>query len=522
MNGEITTAGAAGLLQMLREGKTTPADARAVFAERARELSRLNALVCEINDADGCGAEDGALFGVPVVHKDIFCQRGQKTTCASKMLANFVSPYDSAVVEKCRAAGMHCIARANMDEFAMGSSGENSAFGACKNPWDEARVSGGSSSGSAAAVAARIAPLATGTDTGGSIRQPAAFCGVCGIKPTYGRVSRWGLVAFASGFDQAGVFAASAEDCALGLSAIAGFDERDSTSLDVPGEDFSAGLEMPLRGLRIGKPKEFFDGGLDDGVAALLEDAFSEMQKAGAKIVEVSLPSARYAVAAYYILTCAEASSNLARYDGVRYGLRAENAEDIAALYEQSRAEGFGAEVKRRILAGAFVLSYGYRDAYYRRAMRARKRIAEEFARAFRECDIIAGPTTPTTAFAIGEISDPVQMYLQDIYTVPVSLAGLPAMSVPCGFAKKMPAGMQFIAPALEEKKLLAAAHQYQKQTDWHTRVPPLTPPIKDGGGETNNKKNIPPPVKDGGGTVNNKKNTPPPSLMGGDGGGKQ
>lgn len=484
--GDITSAGVAGVLRLLRGGEVDASAVRNAFLHRARGLSRLNAIVGEVCDRGDSG---GVYAGLPVVHKDIFCQRGQKTTCASKMLANFTAPYDAAVVERCRAAGMDCFARANMDEFAMGSSGEHSAFGATKNPWDESRTPGGSSSGSAAAVAARITPLATGTDTGGSIRQPAAFCGISGIKPTYGRVSRWGLVAFASGFDQAGVLAASAEDCAIGLSAICGFDERDSTSLDVPAEDFAAGLQKPLAGLRIGKPRQFFDDGLDGGIRGLTEDAFGAMQKAGAKIIDISLPSMRYAVAAYYVLTSAEASSNLSRYDGVRYGLRAngekgekgekrerEKTGDIAALYEQSRAEGFGAEVKRRILAGAFVLSYGYRDDYYRRAMRARKRIAEEFRLAFNECDIIAGPTTPSPAFMLGEIGDddPVRMYLQDIYTVPVNLAGLPAMSIPCGFVKGLPAGMQFIAPPLAEGALLAAAHQYQQLSDWHKKAPTL------------------------------------------------
>ena len=471
---DVINAGVAGLLRMLRRGEVDAESVRDAFLQRARKLSRLNALVCEVRDD---GDSSGVFAGLPMVHKDVFCQRGQKTTCASKMLADFVAPYDAAVVEKCRAAGMHCFARANMDEFAMGSSGEHSAFGICKNPWDESRTPGGSSSGSAAAVAARITPLATGTDTGGSIRQPAAFCGISGIKPTYGRVSRWGLVAFASGFDQAGVMATSALDCALGLSAIAGFDERDSTSLDVPNEDFAAHLDMPLKGLRIGKPQQFFDDGLDSHICDLLDDAFGTLQKAGATIVDISLPSARYAVAAYYVLTSAEASSNLSRYDGVRYGHRAKEAGDIAALYEQSRAEGFGGEVKRRILAGAFVLSYGYRDDYYRRAMRARKRIAEEFRAAFDKCDIIAGPTTPSPAFMLGEIGDddPVRMYLQDIYTVPVNLAGLPAMSIPCGFADNLPAGMQFIAPPLAEKTILAAAHQYQQLTDWHKQAPHLS-----------------------------------------------
>ena len=470
---DVTHIGARGVLAMLQKGEAGADEVRDAFAERARKFARLNAIVGEVRDDGDAG---GKLAGVPVVHKDIFCQRGVKTTCASKILANYCAPYDAAVVEKCRSAGLNCFARANMDEFAMGSSGEHSVFGACRNPWDEARVPGGSSSGSAAAVAARFTPLATGTDTGGSIRQPAAFCGVCGIKPTYGRVSRWGMVAFASGFDQAGIFATSAEDCALGLSAIAGFDERDSTSLHVADEDFAAHLDTSLKGLRIGKPKEFFDEGLDDGVRRLLNDAFDELQKAGAVVVDISLPSMRYAVAAYYVLTSAEASSNLSRYDGVRYGARAKDAADLTSLYEQSRAEGFGAEVKRRILAGTFVLSYGYQDAYYRRAMRARKRIAEEFKQAFDSCDIIAGPTTPATAFRIGEISDddPVKMYLQDIYTVPVNLAGLPAMSVPCGFSGGLPAGMQFIAPALEEKRILAAAHQYQQRTEWHKQAPEL------------------------------------------------
>lgn len=445
------------------------------FRQRIEKFSHLNAFLRVNENSSSATSADAPLAGLPIAHKDIFCARGEKTTCGSRMLENFVSPYDSAVVEKCRAAGMVAIGRTNMDEFAMGSSGEHSAFGATRNPWNEKRVPGGSSSGSAAAVAARLAPAATATDTGGSIRQPAAFCGVTGIRPTYGRVSRWGMVAFASSFDQGGVIAKSADDCALLLSAIAGHDERDSTSLQQPPEDFARELDAPLDGRTIGIPEEFFGDGLDNAVAARVQDAAKQLEKIGATLKKISLASVRHAIAAYYVLTCAEASSNLARYDGVRYGFRAAPAAGLDGMYEQTRAQGFGGEAKRRILIGAYMLSYGYYDAYYRRAMKVRALIADDFKAAFASCDAILGPTTPGTAFALDAIadSDPVAMYLQDIYTVPVNLAGLPAMSLPCGFADDgMPVGLHLIAPPLAEARLLNIAHQYQQETGFHRQMP--------------------------------------------------
>ena len=467
------------LQDCLREKKLSPAELRAFFVERARQHAHLNAFLRLTEEDDSAAkstdAETRPLQHMPVAHKDIFCARGEATTCASKILENFNAPYDSAVVTRCRAAGMTTIGRTNMDEFAMGSSGEHSAFAATKNPWDESRVPGGSSSGSAAAVAARLAPAATGTDTGGSIRQPAAFCGVSGIRPTYGRVSRWGMVAFASSFDQGGVFAKSAEDCALVLSAMAGADERDSTSLPLPPEDFSAQLAAPLANCTIGVPKEFFGEGLDDSVATRVQEAARTLEQQGATLKEVSLPSLKHAIPAYYVLTCAEASSNLSRYDGVRYGMRAD-AADLTAMYEKTRAAGFGAEVKRRILIGTYMLSYGYYDAYYRRAMKVRSLIAADFQKVFAQCDALLGPTTPNTAFPLGAIadSDPVAMYLQDIYTVPVNLAGLPAMSIPCGFAGGLPVGLHLVGAPLQEARLLNIAHQYQQHTDHHAQMPPM------------------------------------------------
>lgn len=411
---------------------------------------------------------------MPIAHKDIFCARDVASTCGSNILKNYNPPYDAAIVERAHAAGMVCLGRTNMDEFAMGSSGEHSVYGATLNPWNETRTPGGSSSGSAAAVAARLTPVATATDTGGSIRQPAAFCGVTGVKPTYGRISRWGMVAFASSFDQGGVIAVSADDCALALNALCGFDARDSTSLDVPTEDFTHDIHTPLSGLKIGVPAEFFGDGLNAETGTRVQEALQTMQKAGAELVDVRLPAVNFAIPAYYVLTCAEASSNLSRFDGVRYGLRADNANDLLSMYEKTRAAGFGEEVKRRILVGAYVLSYGYYDAYYRRAMKVRKLVADDFARAFEQCDLIAGPTTPGPAFALNEIadSDPVTMYKQDIYTVPINLAGLPAASVPCGFAGALPVGLQLIAPPMEEARLLRVAHQYQQHTDFHQRLP--------------------------------------------------
>ncbi len=415
----------------------------------------------------------GPLTGIPLAQKDIFCAEGWLTTCGSKMLSNFVSPYSATVIERFDAAGAINLGKTNMDEFAMGSSNETSYYGAVKNPWDISRVPGGSSGGSAAAVAARLAPAATGTDTGGSIRQPAALCNLTGLKPTYGVVSRWGMIAFASSLDQAGPMAKSAEDCAVLLNAMAGFDERDSTSVERPAEDYAKDLNKPLAGLKIGLPKEFFAEGLSAEVAAVIETAIAEYKKLGAEMVEVSLPNMKLSVPAYYVIAPAEASSNLSRFDGVRYGYRAPDYSDLNDMYQKSRAQGFGAEVKRRILIGAYVLSHGYYDAYYLQAQRIRRLIAQDFEKAFSQCDVILGPTSPSTAFKLGEkAADPVQMYLSDIYTIAVNLAGLPGMSIPAGFADKLPVGLQLIGNYFAEARLLNVAHQYQQVTDWHTRMP--------------------------------------------------
>ena len=425
-------------------------------------------------DASRAAGDAGPLTGIPIAHKDVFCTEGLLTSCGSKMLSNFVSPYDAHVVSLLRDAGTVLLGKTNMDEFAMGSSNENSFYGPARNPWNTGHVPGGSSGGSAVAVAARMSPVATGTDTGGSVRQPAAFCGITGIKPTYGLVSRFGMIAYASSLDQGGALGRSAEDCALLLSAMTGFDGRDSTSLDRPAADLSAELDQPLTGLRIGLPTEFFGPGMDDDVRAAVENALDEYRRLGAETVQVSLPNAKLAIPAYYVIAPAEASSNLSRFDGVRYGHRAAEYGDLADMYSKSRAQGFGAEVKRRILAGAYVLSHGYYDAYYLQAQKLRRLIADDFARAFAQCDVIAGPTAPTTAYAIGAKSDdPVQMYLGDIYTVAVNLAGLPAISLPAGSgAGGLPVGLQLIGNYFEEARLLAAAHGLQRVTDWHLRQP--------------------------------------------------
>jgi len=413
------------------------------------------------------------LTGLPIVHKDIFCTEGVRTTCGSRMLDNFVSPYDATVVAKLKSAGMVMLGKTNMDEFAMGSSNETSFYGPVKNPWNPHLVPGGSSGGSAAAVAARLAPAATATDTGGSIRQPAALCGVTGIKPTYGRVSRYGMIAFASSLDQGGLITASAEDAAMLLGAIAGFDPRDSTSVDRPVPDYVAGLNAPLAGLRLGIAREFFDKGLDEAGEQRVRDALRVYEKLGARIVDVSLPNLPLSVPTYYVVAPAECSSNLARFDGVRYGYRCENPRDLMDLYRRSRGEGFGAEVKRRIMTGTYVLSEGYYDAYYLQAQKVRQLIASDFEQAFAEADVIAGPTTPTPAFELGsKTADPITMYLNDIYTIGANLAGLPALSIPCGFAGGLPFGLQLVGPHFSEDRLLAAAHGYQRETDWHTRAP--------------------------------------------------
>lgn len=430
-------------------------------------------------DARIARGEAVPLTGIPLAQKDIFCAQGWLTTCGSKMLGNFVSPYDATVIERFNAAGAVCLGKTNMDEFAMGSSNETSYYGPVKNPWDMTRVPGGSSGGSAAAVAARLAPAATGTDTGGSIRQPAALCNLTGLKPTYGVVSRYGMIAFASSLDQGGPMAKNAEDCAILLNTMAGFDPRDSTSLDRPREDYSRDLEKPLAGLRIGLPKEFFgekeQAGCAPAVMQAVQAAIAEYRSLGAEIVEVSLPNSHLSVAAYYVIAPAEASSNLSRFDGVRYGYRAPEYGDLNDMYSQTRAQGFGAEVKRRILIGTYVLSHGYYDAYYLQAQRIRRLIANDFVEAFKRCDVILGPTSPTTAFKLGEkAADPVQMYLSDIYTIAVNLAGLPGMSIPCGFADGLPVGLQLIGDYFGESRLLNVAHRFQQATDWHARAPAL------------------------------------------------
>ncbi len=446
-------------------------DALNAFISVTQEAALLEA---ERADARLRAGERGALIGVPIAHKDIFCTAGQKTTCGSRMLANFVSPYDATVVERLRAAGAVMLGKTNMDEFAMGSSNETSYFGPVRNPWDVARVPGGSSGGSAAAVAARLAPAATATDTGGSIRQPAALCGVTGLKPTYGRVSRFGMVAFASSLDQGGLLTVSAEDAALLLAAMAGFDERDSTSVELPVPDYTASLEEPLKGLKIGLLQEFFDQGLDREIEQRIRGALDVLRLEGATLKEVSLPNLPLSVPTYYVVAPAECSSNLARFDGVRYGYRCERARDLLDLYQRSRGEGFGAEVKRRIMVGTYVLSAGYYDAYYLKAQRVRALISADFARAFHEVDVLIGPTTPTAAFELGaKTGDPVTMYLNDIYTIGANLAGLPAISVPCGFVQGLPVGMQIIGPHFSEPRLLNVAHRYQRETDWHRRAPP-------------------------------------------------
>ncbi|WP_215780198.1 Asp-tRNA(Asn)/Glu-tRNA(Gln) amidotransferase subunit GatA [Paludibacterium sp. B53371] len=427
-------------------------------------------------DARRAAGQAGLLTGVPMAHKDLFCQQGWKTSCGSRMLDNFVSPYDAHVVEQCKKAGLVTLGRTNMDEFAMGSSNENSWYGAVKNPWDTAAIPGGSSGGSAVAVAARMVPVATATDTGGSIRQPASHCGVTGLKPTYGVVSRYGMVAFASSLDQGGMMAQTAEDCALMLNVMAGFDKRDSTSVERAAEDYARDLARPLAGLRVGLPREYFAEGLSADVARVVDAAVAELKKQGATVVDVSLPNTALSIPSYYVIAPAEASSNLSRYDGVRYGHRAAEYSDLVDMYEKTRAEGFGAEVKRRIMVGTYVLSHGYYDAYYLKAQKIRRLIANDFAAAFRDCDVILGPVAPTAAFDLGSMNnDPVEMYLSDIYTLSVNLAGLPGMSVPAGFAGNgRPIGLQLIGNYFDEARLLNVAHQFQLATDWHTRAPAL------------------------------------------------
>ncbi len=451
------------------------------FLTRIESNGDLNAFITvstqqALQQADKTLADDAVspLVGIPIAHKDLFCTRGLLTSCGSKILENFISPYDATIVERLKEAGMVTLGKTNMDEFAMGSSNENSFFGPVNNPWDKTRVPGGSSGGSAAAVAARVTPVATGSDTGGSIRQPAAFCGITGIKPSYGRVSRYGMVAFASSLDQAGVFATCAEDAALILKTMAGFDAKDSTSVDEKIPDFVAELTQSLAGKTIGLPKEYFSEGLDSEIAKAIEASIDQYKSMGLNFVEISLPKSEMAIPCYYVIAPAEASSNLSRFDGVRYGYRSEHKDDLIEMYRHTRSEGFGDEVKRRIMIGTYVLSAGYYDAYYRKAQRIRRMIAEDFDNAFNQCDFILGPTTPTTAFKQGsKTDDPVAMYLNDIYTTSANLAGLPGISIPCGFDQKgLPIGVQLIGRYFDESGLLAMAHQFQQKTDFHKQIP--------------------------------------------------
>ena len=468
----------------LRAGEYTSVELTQAYLDRIAALDgRLNGYITV--DAEGALAaaaaadrqlqagDAGPLCGIPIAHKDIFCTDGVKTSCASRMLDNFIAPYDATVVTRLRQAGVVMLGKTNMDEFAMGSSNETSWYGPVRNPWDTGRVPGGSSGGSAAAVAARLAVAATGTDTGGSIRQPAALCGITGLKPTYGRVSRYGMIAFASSLDQAGTMTRSAEDSALLLQAMAGFDPHDSTSVDEPVPDYTATLNDDLAGLRIGLPKEYFGEGLDPAVARSIEAAIETYRKLGAEPVEISLPNTHLAVPTYYVVAPAECSSNLSRFDGVRFGHRCDDPKDLEDLYKRSRGEGFGAEVKRRIMIGAYVLSAGYYDAYYLQAQKIRHLISDDFKQAFQQVDVIMGPTAPTTAFRLGEkADDPVSMYLSDIYTIATNLAGLPGMSLPVEPVNGLPVGLQLIGNYFSEAKLLNLGHRFQQETDWHRLIP--------------------------------------------------
>lgn len=472
------------LRDMLRRREISSTELTQHCLDRIAEHSDLNAFVtvdesgamtaAAVADEQLGRGEVDLLTGVPIAHKDIFCTRGVLTTCGSKMLENFVSPYDATVVERFHQAGSVTLGKTNMDEFAMGSSNETSFFGSVKNPWDRDRVPGGSSGGSAAAVAASLVAGATGTDTGGSIRQPAAFCGLTGLKPSYGRVSRYGMIAFASSLDQGGPITRNAEDAALMLQCMAGFDPRDSTSINAPAPDMATLLGKEVRGLKLGLPKEFFDTSVDGQVLEKVRESLAVLEKLGATLVDVSLPNSAAGIPCYYVIAPAEASSNLSRFDGVRFGHRSEHAEELVDLYENSRAEGFGEEVKRRILIGTYALSAGYYDAYYLKAQKIRRVIAQDFETAFEQCDVIVGPTSPTTAFPLGaKTQDPVAMYLNDIFTNTVNLAGLPGLSVPCGFdATGLPVGLQLIGKFMDEASLLSTAHQLQQETDWHQRMP--------------------------------------------------
>jgi aspartyl-tRNA(Asn)/glutamyl-tRNA(Gln) amidotransferase subunit A len=475
----------AELSAALRRKEISSVELARLFLERIDKYKDLNAFItvdadrtlsqAKASDERLARGANNPLTGIPVAQKDIFCADGWRTTCGSRILSNFVAPYNATTVDKFNQAGVVCLGKTNMDEFAMGSSNETSYYGVVKNPWNPALVPGGSSGGSAAAVAARLAPAATGTDTGGSIRQPAALCNLTGLKPSYGRVSRYGMIAFASSLDQGGPIARTAEDAALLLNVMAGFDPRDSTSVDEPVPDYTKSLNNDIKGLRIGLPKEYFSQGLNPEVMKVIESAIAEFKKLGARVVDVTLPNSQLAIPCYYVLAPAEASSNLSRFDGARYGYRAKDYTDLMDMYCKTRAEGFGAEVKRRIMIGTYALSAGYYDAYYLKAQKLRRLIAEDFRKAFEACDVIMGPTSPTTAFKIGEKSDdPVAMYLNDIYTVPTNLAGLPGMSIPAGFdSRDLPVGLQLIGKYFDEARLLNVAHRYQQVTDWHNRIPP-------------------------------------------------
>ncbi len=481
---ELHSLSVTGLAAKLKSRELSAVEAVRHFLARIERHAALGAFLAtdpEVSLAQARAADErlaagdtAALLGVPIAHKDVFVTRDFPTTAGSRMLAGYRSPFDATVVTRLAQAGAVSLGKLNCDEFAMGSSNENSAYGVARNPWDTSRIPGGSSGGSAVAVAARLAPAVTGTDTGGSIRQPASFCGITGIKPTYGRASRWGMIAYASSLDQAGPMARSAEDCALLLSAICGPDpDRDSTSLDVPAEDFTRSLDGSLAGLRIGVPKEFFAEGVAPDVRAAIDAALAQYEKLGAKRVEISLPRTDMAIPVYYIIAPAEASSNLSRFDGVKFGHRAKQYGDLLDMYKRTRAEGFGLEVQRRIMVGTYVLSHGYYDAYYLQAQKIRRMIADDFQDAFRQCDVIAGPVAPSVAWKIGEHgNDPLADYLADIFTLPASLAGLPGMSIPCGFAQGMPVGLQLIGNYFGEGQLLRAAHRFQQATDFHLRRP--------------------------------------------------
>lgn len=471
------------LAKGLRAGEFSSVELTQTFLARIKQYQPLNCYItvteevalqaAQRADARIAKGDAALLTGIPMAQKDIFCTQGIKTSCGSKMLDNFIAPYNATVVEKLNDAGAVMLGKLNMDEFAMGSSNETSHYGVVRNPWQTDSVPGGSSGGSAAAVAARLSVCATGTDTGGSIRQPAAFCGITGLKPTYGRVSRYGMIAYASSLDQGGPMTRSAEDAATLLQAMAGFDGKDSTSVDVPVPDYQAGLGDGLKGLTIGLPKEFFGDGLSNKVAAVIEAAVQECQKMGAEVKEVSMPNLKLAIPAYYVIAPAECSANLSRFDGVRFGYRCENPQDLTDLYTRSRGEGFGKEVKRRILMGTYALSAGYYDAYYIKAQKIRRLISEDFKLTLADVDVIMGPVTPSTAFGIGEkIGNPIEMYLSDIYTIAINLAGLPAMSIPVGFADGKPVGLQVIGNYFAEDRLLNIAHQYQMVTDWHQQIP--------------------------------------------------